>query len=140
MDRGDEHTGRTGAGVYRAAGRNVHPLKHDPESGNRFSDKIMLQQCGTSGRVCSYIRHGAARFRGELPVPHDDHHRGGGRHEDVGAEKPAEISEREEEGALAAVELTAGGLEQPGRAQRVREGFGLILEVHRGVAPIRIAT
>src|SRR6266446_9288367 len=80
----------------------------------------------------SLVRHfgrqldheGALRRRGELPPPHHDDDRGRRREQLPRACKPAEITEREEEGALAAVEILPRRLEQPGGAQDVAFGLG----------------
>src|SRR4051794_4767516 len=57
-------------------------------------------------------RHRLPRARGELPPPGHDHHGCRGDEQHPGADEPAEIAECEEEGALAAVEMAAGGFEQ----------------------------
>src|SRR4030088_1367455 len=67
--------------------------------------------------------HRLPRVRCELPAPgHDDD--GGRRHEQYPrTDEPAEIAERKEERALAAVEVPAGGLEQARGADDMRLGF-----------------
>jgi len=73
------------------------------------------------------LRDGALRVRGELPARHDDHHGDRGDDQRDRADEPAEIAEREEERALAAVEMAARGLEQAGGASHVRLGGGQAL-------------
>jgi len=73
------------------------------------------------------IGNGPPRLRGELACPHHDHRGGRGHHENKRADEPAEIGEREEEGALAAIEVTSGIGEQAGRTLHVGGGLGRIL-------------
>src|SRR5947209_550079 len=74
--------------------------------------------------ISHHLRHhGLPRARRELPAPGHDHHCGSGHEQQPRAHEPAEIAECEEEGALAAVEVTAGGFEHAGGADDV--GFGL---------------
>ncbi len=66
-----------------------------------------------------------------MAAPHGHQHQHGGEDQDQRADEPAEIAEREEEGALAAVEVAAGGIEQSGGAQHMRLGARRVL-VRRG--------
>src|SRR5438309_394300 len=83
-------------------------------------------RCSTSAfrRATSTLdrawRHRAPGIGGELPAPghHDDH--GRRQEQGPGAYEPAEIAEREEERTLAAIEMPAGGFEQPAGADDVR--------------------
>jgi len=58
-----------------------------------------------------------------LPPPRDDHDQSGRHEQHPWADKPAEIAEREEESALAAVEMAPAGFEQAGGADDVRFSF-----------------
>ena len=66
-------------------------------------------------------------------------HTGRRGHEQIGAHEPAEIGEREEEGALAAVEMLAR--DRVHRARLARDGKRLLAAVSRstGTAPTMIA-
>src|SRR5246127_5259984 len=76
--------------------------------------------------VDALTAHRAPGVGRELASPgHDDD--GAGRHEqDPWTDEPAEIAECKEERALAAVEMTAGGLEQAGGADDMGLGFGAV--------------
>src|SRR3954452_962838 len=75
-------------------------------------------------------RHRFPRARGELPPPSHDYHGCRGYEQHPGADEPAEIAECEEEGALAAVEMAAGGFEQARGADHM--SFGLRRVTLRG--------
>ena len=120
---------RAGAHVSRI--RRVAP-------GSRLC-AATLARCSTSGDASTTAprlrtihllrRHRRPCARCELPSPGHDHHRRRGHEQHPGADEPAEIAECEEEGALAAVEVAAGGFEQARGADDV--GLGL-----RRVAPV----
>ena len=67
--------------------------------------------------------HRPPRVGGELPPPGHDHDQRSCRQQYPGADEPAEIAEREEERALAAVEVPPRRLEQPRRAHHMGFGF-----------------
>src|SRR5260370_40367433 len=67
--------------------------------------------------------HRAPGVRGELSAPGDDHDQGGRSEQHPWADEPAEIAERKEERALAAVEMPAGGFEQSRRPDDMRFRF-----------------
>lgn len=61
----------------------------------------------------------------ELPHDHGKEHRNGGGDERPCGDEPRRVGEREEEGALAAIELTAGIGNDIAGASGVAQGFGL---------------
>src|SRR5882757_3018566 len=70
--------------------------------------------------------HRAPGVRGELPAPSDDHHGCRGYEQDPGTDEPAEIAQRKEERALAAIEMPPRGFEQSCRPDDVRFGLGRV--------------
>ena len=78
-----------------------------------LKDEHFVRQCLDTDREreamfsCS-TPHRLPGVRRELPPPSDDHDRGRGHEQHPRADEPAEIAEREEERALAAVEVPAG--------------------------------
>src|SRR3978361_912519 len=90
----------------------------------RVSDIVFCSRSTTCRTSTSHCLPG---IRGELPPPGHDHDRGGGCEQPPGADEPAEIAERKEECALAAVEMLAGGFEQARGAYDMRFGFWRLL-------------
>src|SRR5438132_5966041 len=87
------------------------------------AEEITRAAWGINKAGGSLIPHRLPGVRGELAPPgHDDDERRC-RQQDPGADEPAEIAEREEEGALAAVEVPPGGFEQARRAHHMGFGF-----------------
>src|SRR5690348_5828950 len=70
--------------------------------------------------------HRAPGVGGELAAPDHDHDQGRRDEQHPGAHEPAEIAECKEEGALAAVEMTAAGFEHAGGADHMGFRFGRI--------------
>src|SRR5438309_11730972 len=68
-------------------------------------------------------RHRSPCTGRELPPPGHNHDRRGGHEQQPGADEPAEIAEGEEERALAAVEVAAGGFEHARGADDMRPGL-----------------
>src|SRR5829696_7264558 len=78
-------------------------VRPGPRSARSASMAASSCSCGTLSDIPMPHR-GVEGVRDELPPPHDEQNAGGRRHEDIGAQEPAEIGERKEEGPLAPVE------------------------------------
>src|SRR3954468_4178839 len=123
---------------HTASMRAQRLVRHTPPSYPGRSARALQRVRDTSASTTAphllavhhLRRHCLPRARGELPPPGHDHHGGRGYEQHPGADEPAEIAECEEEGALAAVEMAAGGFEQARGADHM--SFGLRRVTLRG--------
>src|SRR3954470_16224742 len=130
--------GKVALPPHTASMRAQRLVRHTPPSYPGRSARALQRVRDTSASTTALHflaihhlrRHGLPRARGELPPPGHDHHGGRGHEQQPGADEPAEVAECEEEGALAAVEVAAGGFVKARGGEYM--GYGLRRVTLRG--------